>query len=118
MRETKVVNIKHPTSNMPGPNFFTRYIGRGTKWGNNHRLGLDGSREVVIAKHKADFIEDLELQEAVWNELNGQVLGCSCKPEPCHGDTYVEYIKLRIKNDGEPMPRWNQEDIDEFCKKD
>jgi len=116
---TKVVNIKHPSSNVAGSeNFFTRYIGRGTKWGNNYRLGLDGSREVVIAKHKADFIENTELQEAVWNELAGQVLGCSCKPEACHGDTYVTYIKLRIKNNGKPMNQWEQEDIDEFCKKD
>ena len=73
----------------------TKYIGRGTKFGNDYRIGPDGSREDVIAKHKKDFYENPELQEAVWNELRGEVLECSCKPLACHGDTYVEYIENR-----------------------
>ena len=116
-RETIVVNIKDPRSNIAGSKqYYTRYIGRSTRFGNKHRLGFDGSREVVIAKHKKDFCTDLNLQELAWEVLRGEILGCSCKPEPCHGDTYVEYIKLRRKNDGKPMGLWRKEDIDDFCE--
>jgi len=74
---------------------YTVYIGRGTKFGNPYRIGPDGTRGDVIAKHKKDFYDNWELQEAVWNELRGEIIGCSCKPLPCHGDTYVEYIENR-----------------------
>ncbi|PCR16422.1 hypothetical protein CQA65_30160, partial [Klebsiella pneumoniae] len=29
-------------------------------------------------------------------ELDGKVLGCWCKPRPCHGDVYVKVVN-RIK---------------------
>ncbi|KKN56275.1 hypothetical protein LCGC14_0574200 [marine sediment metagenome] len=85
--ETIVVNRHHKP--------YSVYIGRGTKFGNKYQIGLDGTREDVIAKHKKDFYEDRELQEAVWNELRGDIIGCSCKPLACHGDTYIEYIRNR-----------------------
>lgn len=89
IRKTVVVNL-HKSS-------YTKYIGRGSQFGNQYQMGIHGSREAVIARHKKDFDNDPELQEAVWNELKGEVLGCFCKPLSCHGDTYVEYINNRIK---------------------
>ena len=94
---TRVVNIREEP--------HTKYIGRRgsclNKFANPYRLGFEGSRDVVIAKHKKDFYNDPELQEAVWNELKGETLGCFCKPQACHGDTYVEYIRNRMrKNNG------------------
>lgn len=80
---------------------YTKYIGRGTKFGNDYRIGPDGTREGVIAKHKKDFYNNPELQEAVWVELRGEIIGCSCKPLACHGDTYVEYIKNRMEKNNE-----------------
>jgi hypothetical protein len=32
-----------------------------------------------------------ELMESL-DELDGKVLGCFCKPEPCHGDVLLELI--------------------------
>jgi len=93
MNKTVVVN-RHYKS-------YTKYIGRGTKFGNDYRIGPDGSREDVIAKHKKDFYNNPELQEAVWVELRGEVLGCFCKPLACHGDTYVEYIENRERIENE-----------------
>lgn len=90
-RKTIVVN-RHYKS-------YTVYIGRGTKFGNKYEIGPDGTREDVIAKHKKDFDNNPELQEAVWNELRGEIIGCSCKPLACHGDTYVEYIEKRKENE-------------------
>ena len=95
MKKTIVVN-RHYKS-------FTVYIGRGTKFGNNYQIGPDGTREDVIAKHKKDFYADRVvsriLREAVWNELRGEIIGCSCKPLACHGDTYMEYIEERERNE-------------------
>jgi len=84
---------------------YTKYIGRGTKFGNNYRIGPDGTREEVIAKHKKDFFNNPKLQEAVWDELKGERIGCSCKPQACHGDTYVEYIQERMKQNNKNICR-------------
>ena len=92
-RKTVVVN-RHYKS-------YTKYIGRGTKFGNDYSIGPDGTREDVIAKHKKDFYADPELEEAVWVELRGEILGCFCKPLACHGDTYVEYIEERERTENE-----------------
>lgn len=91
---TKIVNIHR--------NHYTKYIGRGSKFGNKYRIGPDGTRQDVIEKHKRDFYNNPKLQEAVWNELKGETLGCFCKPLPCHGDTYIQYIRERMRknNDG------------------
>lgn len=65
------------------------FIGRPSKWGNPFRIGIDGTREEVIAKHKEwikrqpDLLADL-------HELRGKRLGCFCKPLACHGDTLAE----------------------------
>lgn len=91
--ETIVVNKKYKCG--------TIYIGRGSKFGNKYVIGPDGTREDVIAKHKKDFYNDPELQEAVWNELTGEILECFCKPLACHGDTYVEYIRERMRKNDE-----------------
>ena len=96
IRRTIVVNLKYKV--------YTKYIGRprrnhSNKFANPYRIGPDGTREDVIAKHKKDFYNNPELQEAVWNELKGELLGCFCKPLACHGDTYIDYIEEREKNE-------------------
>lgn len=89
IHRTMVVNLRKSS--------YTKYIGRGSKFGNPYAIGRAGNREDVIAKHKVDFYNNPELQEAVWNELKGETLGCFCFPLACHGDTYVEYIRNRMK---------------------
>ncbi len=93
IKRTIVVNI-HKSSH-------TRYIGRGSKFGNPYMMGIHGSREAVIARHKKDFENNPELQEAVWNELKGETLVCFCMPLACHGETYVEYIRNRMRKNNE-----------------
>ena len=98
-KKTVVVHLRYKHS--------TKYIGRfgvydkgpQNKFANLYRIGPDGTREDVIAKHKKDFYNDPELQEAVWKELRGEILGCFCKPLACHGDTYIDYIEEREKNE-------------------
>ena len=103
MNKTTVVNLKYKP--------YRKYIGRHSdldrakfgenKFANQYRIGPDGTREDVIAKHKKDFYDNPELQEAVWIELRGRRIGCSCKPLACHGDTYVEYIENRKRIENE-----------------
>ena len=61
------------------------YIGRGSKWGNPFRIGPDGDRTVVIAKHERWLADQHHLLRAL-DELRGRDLVCFCAPRPCHGD--------------------------------
>jgi hypothetical protein len=72
---------------------FDVYIGRGTKWGNKFHIGVDGTREEVIEKFKIYWKDHPELHNDAIRELQGQRLGCHCKPLPCHGDVYVAFLE-------------------------
>lgn len=61
------------------------YIGRGSKWGNPFKIGVDGSREEVIEKYHEWIITRYDLTLAM-DELVGKTLVCFCKPQACHGD--------------------------------
>lgn len=62
-------------------------IQRGTIWGNPFSVEEHGDQ--AIPKFKQYFI-DLVRTKAITKDhlevLRGQRLGCSCKPNPCHGD--------------------------------
>jgi len=88
--DMKVVNVKNEE--------FDVYIGRGTKWGNKFREGVDGTREEVIQLYKQWFLNKPWLQIAAVKELQGKVLGCHCKPKPCHGDILVDFVKGGLTN--------------------
>lgn len=76
---------------------FDVYCGRGSrslglsasKWANPFRIGRDGTREQVIAKHKRWMLTQPELLAAL-EELRGRTLGCHCAPQACHCDTLLE----------------------------
>lgn len=98
---TRVVNRKEEE--------FTVDIGRsgGTNHMNNTPVGEPGwignpypeaeyGRERCIELFREDFHDrlqsDPEFRRAVEN-LQGEVLGCYCKPRPCHGDVIVEFLR-------------------------
>jgi hypothetical protein len=60
-------------------------ICRSTEWGNPFIIGRDGTRDEVIAKYEAWIKTQPQLLDRL-PELKGKVLGCYCKPLPCHGD--------------------------------
>jgi len=68
------------------------YIGRGSKWGNPFRIGVDGERTTVIALYTAWLRNQRELLRSL-DELRGKDLVCFCAPLPCHGD-----LLLRLAN--------------------
>jgi hypothetical protein len=68
------------------------YIGRGSKWGNPFRIGVDGDRAAVIANH-ARWLRDQHHLLRALDELRGKHLLCFCTPAACHGD-----LLLRLAN--------------------
>ncbi len=73
------------------------YIGRGSKWGNPYRIGIDGDRAEVIKKYAVYLVGKPELIASLY-ELKDKVLGCYCKPLECHGDILAD-----LANDGEVL---------------
>jgi hypothetical protein len=68
------------------------YIGRGSKWGNPFRIGADGDRDTVIARHERYLAGRHDLLRAL-DELKNRSLVCYCAPSRCHGD-----LLLRLAN--------------------
>ena len=84
----KVVNVRYER--------YDVYIGRGSKWGNRFVIGRDGSRDDVICRYREWILENDELLSCL-HELKDKVLGCYCKPLPCHGDVLVKLVQQRVK---------------------
>lgn len=85
MLTTRVVNRhKEP---------YDVYIGRPTIYGNPFHVGPDGTREEVIAKYREYAKQRLDDRASQF--LVGKTLGCSCKPNPCHGDVLIELLVER-----------------------
>lgn len=61
------------------------YIGRGSKWGNPFRIGIDGTRDEVIDLYEQWLLDQPHLIAAL-GELTGKTLGCWCAPHDCHGE--------------------------------
>lgn len=88
---TKVVNLRKTP--------YEVYIGRGSIWGNpySHREGTMATfvvkdRETAIQKYEEYIRNRPELMNQLYT-LKGKVLGCYCKPLPCHGDILIKLIK-------------------------
>jgi hypothetical protein len=56
------------------------YVGRPTKWGNPFRIGVDGSREGVIAKYREWLNGKLREDPGFLEPLRGKDLACWCPP--------------------------------------
>lgn len=92
---TKVVNLnKEP---------YDVYIGRGSKWGNPYTTiknketlasEIVETSEEAISKYKDYVLSNPDLYNSL-DELEGKVLGCFCKPKPCHGDVLLELLTQR-----------------------
>jgi hypothetical protein len=68
------------------------YIGRGSKWGNPYKIGIDGTRSEVIEKYRNYILNNKELLNDL-PELKGKILGCWCYPKRCHGEVLLELIE-------------------------
>ena len=91
-KDMKVVNLRKEK--------YEIYIGRPSIFGNPFSIAKYG-REECIEKYKEYFYrrikDDKRFKEAVL-KLKGKTLGCFCKPEICHGDIIVDYLKKEVPN--------------------
>lgn len=81
------------------------YVGRGSRWGNPHRLQSqdDTNRVWIVAKFRADLLAGRlgVTVEDVRRELRGRNLSCWCKPsEPCHADVLIEVANEPVAGGG------------------
>lgn len=81
------------------------YIGRGSKWGNpfshvrsSKATHVVSGREEAIERYREWVQEQPELMESLC-ELRGKVLGCWCRPKPCHGDVLLELIEIHCRDE-------------------
>lgn len=81
---TKVVNIK----NYDGDYI---YIGRGSVWGNPFTVARYGRKRCLELYEK--YFRNSPVLMADVIKLDGEVLGCYCKPKPCHGDIIIKIIE-------------------------
>src|SRR5215467_9234573 len=75
------------------------YCGRPSPLGNPFREGRDGTREDVIAKHKAwlwsqiskpGVIGNYRIMKALAEIEEDSILICWCYPKPCHISTIIK----------------------------
>jgi hypothetical protein len=70
-------------------------IDRTTIFGCPFKIGRDGTREHVMEKYRRYFYSRLAADPGFKKEvhqLKAKILGCWCKPLPCHGDVIAEYL--------------------------
>lgn len=85
---TKVVHCKKEKFNI--------YIGRPGPWGNpfSHKENTSAQFKVSTLQEAIDkYREWIVTQPALMKrlpELKNKILGCWCKPGPCHGDILAE----------------------------
>lgn len=80
MKLTRVVNLHRQQHEV--------YVGRPSMFGNPFHSKA-GDRMGALVRYEDYFLDriknDPEFREAA-EELKGKILGCHCKPKPCHGD--------------------------------
>ena len=94
----KVVNIRMVNRKRP---YYDIYIGRESyypnarfsqsKWAN-----LPNVKKVGIKKSLELYEKHIRNTPNLWNtlfELKGKILGCWCKPKPCHGDILIKLLE-------------------------
>ena len=82
------------------------YIGRGRDgiWGNPFIINRHGNRRDVITKHRPYLIDQFLSGDRTWEQikgLHGQILGCHCYPQACHGDTLKYFADMAVTFDTE-----------------
>jgi len=93
-----VINIKTVNGTRPP---FDVYIGRQlnypkasfprSKWANPYSVKAHGERALVLYEKYARKLLMNDL-----HELAGKVIGCWCKPAPCHGDILIKLFKEKF----------------------
>ena len=72
-----------------------------SKYGNPYKIGIHYPRNKCIKMYEGTLLfKILRTKEVTYEDLlslSGQVLGCFCKPKPCHGDVIARYVEFAEK---------------------
>eukprot|EP00392_Amoebophrya_sp_AT5.2_P010481 g10543.t1 len=70
------------------------YIGRGTLWGNRHRINekFGRTRTQVVVEYIRELLEDDQRTQKL-GDLRGHVLACHCMPKICHGHVLLDLVQ-------------------------
>jgi hypothetical protein len=108
----KVVNVRGLPANDPSVIYCGQPCGRWRKspLRNPFKEGIDGSRTEVIRKFSLHLLAKLQSGDpaitAAFDALTeDSVLGCWCKPEPCHCDVIVEVWQNRKRDTDAPAAK-------------
>ena len=97
MPSPRVVNMRdHGGKPPPG----AVRIDRRTRWGNEFRIGRDGTREEVLEKHRRVVLSRPGMRALIPQALRGKDLACWCAPLPCHGDVLLKIANREEGGDG------------------
>jgi len=99
MKRVEVVKMGGVGASGPG----SVYIGRGSEFGNQFKIGVDGTRAEVVEKYRGWFLEKMRepaFRRSIW-ELEGKRLVCFCAPRACHGDVIKEWLEMGEDGEGE-----------------
>lgn len=89
---TEVVN-KYKI-NMSDPDVV--YIGRGSVWGNPHRMKNEAGRAWCIELYRRTLWKKIQTREITVQmllALDGKRLACYCAPKRCHGEVIIKAIE-------------------------
>jgi hypothetical protein len=70
-----------------------RYPKNRSPWANPFKIDKKMTREKSIESYELHIKKKLKTGELDLKELKGKVLGCWCKPMPCHGDILLQLLK-------------------------
>ena len=102
----QVVNLKTYTGAKDQVVYIGRYFPKwgNSMWGNRWESGVHGTTEEIITMYRDDLKTNekrLAALPALKEQIQaGKVLGCWCKPAPCHGDVLLEFMGLPNKEVG------------------
>lgn len=102
MNKTVVYHVNCVPDNIPQSDIV--YCGRGKygpgRLGNKYIVGVHGTREECVAKHRLDTLSNPDLILWIKNNLTNKALTCFCKhptkPLPCHCDVYAQIANGEI----------------------
>ena len=75
------------------------YIGRPSIFGNPFKEDIDGTRDEVIKKYETwlyNSPDAEEVRQAIMKLPMDSVIGCWCKPKPCHGDIIKQFREQEL----------------------
>ena len=85
------------------------YVGRPSPWGNDFKIGRDGTREEVVAKYRLWLeADDGTFRAAIRKHLRGKDLVCWCAPLPCHADVLLEIANAEPPPRSRDDPNWKE----------